>query len=283
MTAADDDATPPEEETPEPVAAEPVAAEPVAAEPVAAEPVAAEPVAAEPVAAEPVAAEPVAAEPVAAEATAAEPAAAEPVAAEPVAAEPVAAEPVAAAKAEAADVAEDSTSAKPAKKSAPDAEDPPTPPPPPDPATCKGIVIGQLAFEDSVLAGEFDDSEFLFLSRAGGRAERQPAVHARLPCRDRSRRDTHDEGRPRRQEGVSRRWRQPRRIRARVSQGVRLRKVAPALCAGVARTRQIPVVKEVLTRALAAALDRREGAFRPPPRSGLGNVDKKVMFSYSEP
>ncbi len=155
MTAADDDATPPEEETPEPVAAEPVAAEPVAAEPVAAEPVAAEPVAAE---------------------AAAEPAAAEPVAAEPVAAEPVAAEPVAAAKAEAADVAEDSTSAKPAKKSAPDAEDPPTPPPPPDPATCKGIVIGQLAFEDSVLAGEFDDSEFLFYLEPAG------VLNANLRC-----------------------------------------------------------------------------------------------------
>ena len=92
--------------------------------------------------------------------------------------EAVSAEPVSAAKAEEADVAEDTTSAKPAKDSVPEAkvEDVPPPPPPPDPTTCKGIVIGQEAFEESVLAGEFDDSEFLFYLEPAG------VLNANLRC-----------------------------------------------------------------------------------------------------
>ncbi len=92
--------------------------------------------------------------------------------------EAVSAEPVSAAKAEAADVAEDTTSTKPAKDSVPEAkvEDVPPPPPPPDPATCKGIVIGQEAFEESVLTGEFDDSEFLFYLEPAG------VLNANLRC-----------------------------------------------------------------------------------------------------
>ena len=88
------------------------------------------------------------------------------------------AQPVAAPEAEAASVEKDSSSTKPAKKPASDdkAEAEPPPPPPPDPATCKGIVIGQLAFEESVLAGEFNDSEFLFYLEPAG------VLNANLRC-----------------------------------------------------------------------------------------------------
>lgn len=54
--------------------------------------------------------------------------------------------------------------AAPAKAAEPEAAQPP----PPDPATCRGIVIGQEAFEQAVLAGEFDDSEFLYYLEPAG-------------------------------------------------------------------------------------------------------------------
>lgn len=75
----------------------------------------------------------------------------------------------------AAEPGEDANATKPAKKASPEAakkaapeETPEEAPPPPDPDTCKGIVIGQLAFEESVLAGEFDDSDFLFYLEPAG-------------------------------------------------------------------------------------------------------------------
>ncbi len=82
-----------------------------------------------------------------------------------------------AANADAADAGETSAAHEPAEKVAPkaDAEEPP-PPPPPDPATCKGIVIGQAAFEKSVLDGEFDDSDFLFYLEPAG------VLNANLVC-----------------------------------------------------------------------------------------------------
>ncbi len=90
-------------------------------------------------------------------------------------AEAAAAEPTPIAPAETAE-ASDSAAAPPTEAAAKDADAEPPPPPPPDPATCQGIVIGQLAFETSVLAGEFDDSDFLFYLEPAG------VLNANLVC-----------------------------------------------------------------------------------------------------
>ena len=82
--------------------------------------------------------------------------------------EAAATETVAAAEPTATEIDQNSTSPKPSKKSAPEDKVNNEPPPPPDPSTCKGIVIGQLAFEQSVLAGEFDNSAFLFYLEPAG-------------------------------------------------------------------------------------------------------------------
>jgi len=88
------------------------------------------------------------------------------------------AEPESTAEVKAADPGKDASPTKPATKASAEdkPEDPPPPPPPPDPATCKGIVIGQAAFEECVLAGEFDDSGFLFYLEPAG------VLNANLLC-----------------------------------------------------------------------------------------------------
>ena len=86
------------------------------------------------------------------------------------------AEPESTAEAKAADPGKDASPTKPATKPAPEDKPEDPPPPPPDPATCKGIVIGQAAFEECVLAGEFDDSDFLFYLEPAG------VLNANLLC-----------------------------------------------------------------------------------------------------
>lgn len=50
------------------------------------------------------------------------------------------------------------------------------PAPEPDPATCKGIAISQDAFEEAVLRGEFDDTDYLFYLEPAG------VLQANLVC-----------------------------------------------------------------------------------------------------
>jgi len=50
------------------------------------------------------------------------------------------------------------------------------PPPPPSPDTCRGIAIGQQAFEQAVLAGEYEGSDYLFYLEPAG------VLNAKLVC-----------------------------------------------------------------------------------------------------
>lgn len=60
---------------------------------------------------------------------------------------------------------------------APDPEDDAEPTPPaPDPATCRGIAISQAALEESVLAGEWEGTDFLFYLEPAG------VLNANLVC-----------------------------------------------------------------------------------------------------
>lgn len=49
-------------------------------------------------------------------------------------------------------------------------------PPPPSPDTCRGIAIGQHAFEQAVLEGEFEGSDYLFYLEPAG------VLNAKLVC-----------------------------------------------------------------------------------------------------
>ncbi len=73
--------------------------------------------------------------------------------------------------------AQPAAAAKPAAKPAADAEEPEAePPPPPTSETCGGIAIGQEAFEQAVLAGEFDGTDFMFYLEPAG------VLNANLVC-----------------------------------------------------------------------------------------------------